>query len=182
MALSLGLRRGEALGLRWSDVDLDNGLIRVNQALHRVDGALKLGDVKTDGSTRLIAVPKPLVSALRVHRATQAQERTNAGKSWQDGGFVFSTMIGTPIEPRNMNRHFDRLCEKSGVRRIRFHDLRHSCASLLYSQGVPLENIQDVLGHSSPTVTKVIYVDVAEDVTRDAVDKLDFLFGEQKEE
>lgn len=106
----------------------------------------------------------------------------NAGKSWQDGGYVFSTMIGTPIEPRNMNRHFDRLCEKAGVRRIRFHDLRHSCASLLYSQGVPLEIIQDVLGHSSPTVTKVIYVDVAEDVTRDAVDKLDFLFGEQKEE
>ncbi|WP_329483422.1 site-specific integrase [Kribbella sp. NBC_01484] len=182
VALSLGLRRGEALGLRWSDVDLDNSLIRVNQALHRVDGALKLGDVKTDGSTRLIAVPKPLVSALRVHRAAQAQEKKNAGKSWQDGGYVFSTMIGTPIEPRNMNRHFDRLCEKAGVRRIRFHDLRHSCASLLYSQGVPLENIQDVLGHSSPTVTKVIYVDVAEDVTRDAVDRLGFLFGEHDEE
>lgn len=69
-------------------------------------------------------------------------------------------------EPRNVNRHFDRLCEKAGVRRVRFHDLRQSCASLLYSQGVPLEVIQDVLGHSSPTVTKVIYVDVAEDVTR----------------
>ncbi|GAB3815031.1 tyrosine-type recombinase/integrase [Kribbella italica] len=182
VALSLGLRRGEALGLRWSDVDLEAALIQVNQALHRVDGALKLGDVKTDGSTRLVAVPKPLVSALRAHRAAQAQERKNAGESWQAGGYVFSTMIGTPIEPRNMNRHFDRLCEKAGVRRIRFHDLRHSCASLLYSQGVPLENIQDVLGHSSPTVTKVIYVDVAEDVTRDAVDKLGFLFGEQPEE
>ena len=69
-------------------------------------------------------------------------------------GFVFSTTIGTPIEPRNVNRHFDRSAPKAGVRRIRFHDLRHSCASLLYSQGVPLENIQDVLGHSPPTVTR----------------------------
>lgn len=78
VALSLGLRRGEVLGLRWSDVDLDNGPIRVNEALDRVDAALKLGDVKTDGSTRLIAVAKPLVSALRVHRAAQAQEKKNA--------------------------------------------------------------------------------------------------------
>ncbi|MGW1341023.1 hypothetical protein ACWCOV_08210 [Kribbella sp. NPDC002412] len=94
VALSLG-RRGEALGLRWTDVDLDNSLIRVNQALHRVDGALKLGEVKADGSTRLIAVPKPTVSAPRVHRAAQAQEKKNAGKSWQECGYVFSAMIGT---------------------------------------------------------------------------------------
>jgi integrase len=81
---------------------------------------------------------------------------------------VFSTTIGTPIEPRNVNRLFDVLCEWTGVWRIRFHDLRHPCASLLYSQGVPLEQIQDVLGHADPR-TKVIYVDVAEELQRDAV-------------
>ncbi|WP_407657654.1 tyrosine-type recombinase/integrase [Kribbella turkmenica] len=85
---------------------------------------------------------------------------------------MFTTTIGTPIEPRNVNRHFDALCAKSGVRRIRFHDLRHSCASLLWSQDVPLEQIQDILGHADPRTTKVIYVDVAEELQRDVVDKL----------
>ncbi|MEV0290678.1 tyrosine-type recombinase/integrase [Kribbella sp. NPDC050820] len=83
--------------------------------------------------------------------------------------------------PRNVNRHFDALCAKSGVRRIRFHDLRHSCASLLWSQGVPLEQIQDILGHADPRTTKVIYVDVAEELQRDAVDRLGFLFEEPEE-
>lgn len=91
---------------------------------------------------------------------------------------VFTTGLGTPIEPRNLHRHFVRLCEKAGVRRIRFHDLRHSCATLLYEQGVPLENIQDVLGHSSPTITKMIYIEVTKKIQRDAVDRLDYLFDQ----
>ncbi|MEH0986411.1 tyrosine-type recombinase/integrase [Micromonospora sp. CPCC 205556] len=89
---------------------------------------------------------------------------------------LFTTKIGTPIEPRNINRHFDQLCERAGVRRIRVHDLRHSCATLLYDQGVPLERIQDVLGYSSPTVTKSIYVEATRRVQQDSVDRLGFLF------
>jgi integrase len=89
-----------------------------------------------------------------------------AGKHWREHGLVFTTKIGTPIEPPNLNRHFDRLCERAGVRRIRFHDLRHSCATLLYEQGVSIERIQDVLGHSSPTVTKSIYVEVTRRTSR----------------
>ncbi|MGC5017094.1 tyrosine-type recombinase/integrase [Micromonospora sp. DT47] len=77
-------------------------------------------------------------------------EREAAGDRWHEHGLLFTTKIGTPIEPRNIHRHFDQLCERAGVRRIRVHDLRHSCATLLYDQGVPLERIQDVLGHSSP--------------------------------
>jgi integrase len=91
---------------------------------------------------------------------------------------VFTTDIGTPIEPRNLNRHLDRLCERAGVRRIRFHDLRHSCATILYDLGVPIEQIQDVLGHSSPTITKTIYVEATRKVQQDAVDRLGFLFDE----
>jgi integrase len=91
---------------------------------------------------------------------------------------LFTTKIGAPIEPRNLNRHFDSLCARAEVRRIRFHDLRHSCATLLYDQGVSIENIQDVLGHSSPTVTKTIYVDATRRVQQDAVDRLGFLFEE----
>ncbi|MET7966171.1 tyrosine-type recombinase/integrase [Micromonospora sp. NPDC005305] len=89
---------------------------------------------------------------------------------------ALTTKIGTPIEPRNINRHFDQSFERAGVRRIRVHDLRHSCATLLYDQGVPLERIQDVLPHSSPTVTKSIYVEATRRVQQDSVDRLGFLF------
>jgi integrase len=196
VALSLGLRRGEALGLRWQDVDLVEGVIHVEHGLHRVDGALQLGQVKTDGSDREIPIPKSLLPALLKHKKAQEEERAGhlaelagpdkkkqraeAVRTW-DKGYVFTTTLGTPIEPRNMNRHFDALCAKAGVRRIRFHDLRHSCASLLWSQGVPLEQIQDILGHADPRTTKVIYVDVAEELQREAVDKLGFLFEEPQE-
>ncbi len=181
VALSVGLRRGEALGLRWSDVDLDNGLIRVRHGLHRVKGELQLGPVKTDGSARVIPLPAPLLKVLRAHRRAQDADREEAGRSWKEGHYVFTTSLGTPFEPRNINRHFDKLCALSGVRRIRFHDLRHSCASLLWSQGVPLEQIQDILGHEDPRTTKTIYVDVAEDLQRGAVDKLGFLFEQDGE-
>jgi integrase len=182
VALSLGLRRGEALALRWSDIDLDTGVIRVRNALHRTTGGLEIGPVKTDGSARTVALPPPCSEALRDHRAHQEAERAAAGLRWRDRGLVFTTTLGTPLEPRNLNRHLDRLCERAGVRRIRFHDLRHSCASLLYEQGVPIENIQDVLGHSSPTVTKMIYVEVTDRIQRDAVNRLGYLFDEGPDE
>jgi integrase len=176
VALALGLRRGEALGLRWRDIDLDSRVLRIEFALHRVAGVPKLGPVKTDGSARVIPIPSPLLSVLRAHRERQRRDRQLAGASWHEGDYVFATMIGTPIEPRNVNRHFDKLCNSTGVRRIRFHDLRHSCASLLWSQGVPLDQIQDILGHEDPRTTKTIYVDIAENLQRDAVDRLGFLF------
>jgi integrase len=178
VALSLGLRRGEALALHWADVDLVDGVIRVRHTLQRTGGQLRVGPVKTDGSERSVALPPGLVEALRRHRVQQAAERQAAGDDWREHGMVFTTKIGTPIEPRNLNRHFDRLCEKAVVRRIRVHDLRHSCATLLYDQGVPIERIQDVLGHSSPTVTKTIYVEVTRKIQKDAVDRLGFLFDE----
>ncbi|AXH89737.1 tyrosine-type recombinase/integrase [Micromonospora aurantiaca] len=176
VALALGLRRGEALALRWVDVDLVDNVLRVRQSLQRTGGELRFGPVKTDGSERAVALPLSLVDVLRGHRALQRTEREAAGDRWQDHGLLFTTKIGTPIEPRNINRHFDQLCERAGVRRIRVHDLRHSCATLLYDQGVPLERIQDVLGHSSPTVTKSIYVEATRRVQQDAVDRLGFLF------
>lgn len=181
VALSLGLRRGEALGLRWSDVDFDAGVLHVRQALHRVNGRLVFGPVKTDDSERAVAIPRPCTRVLREHRVRQDRERRSAGDRWQESGLVFTTGLGTAIEPRNVNRHFAKLCDEAGVRRIRFHDLRHSCATLLYEQGVPLENIQDVLGHSSPTVTKMIYIEVTKRVQRDAVDRLGYLFDDEPE-
>jgi integrase len=125
---------------------------------------------------RVVPMTPGLAGALRTHLAAQRVDQAAAGDKWADYDVVFATRIGTPIEPRNLNRHLDLMCERAGVRRIRFHDLRHSCATLLYHQGVPLERIQDILGHSSPTVSKTIYVDATRKVAQDAVDKLGFLF------
>ena len=93
-----------------------------------------------------------------------------------ESGLVFMTPIGTPMEPADVNKIFAGLCARSGVRRIRFHDLRHSCATLLYELGVPIENIQDVLGHSTPVITKLLYVDGTEKMQRAAADRLGSLF------
>jgi integrase len=93
-----------------------------------------------------------------------------------ESGLVFTSSIGTPTEPRNLNRHFVGLLDKAGLRRIRFHDLRHSCATLLYEQGVDINKIQDILGHSSPTITKLIYVEVTREGQRDTANKLGYLF------
>ena len=135
VALSLGLRRGEALGLPWADVDMENGNLRVRQSLQRVAGELQLGPVKTDGSARTVPMPLALLGVLARHRVLQASEREQAGDRWQESGLVLTTRIGTPIEPRNINRHFDQVIAAAAVLRIRFHDLRHSCASMLYTQG-----------------------------------------------
>jgi len=138
-------------------------------------------ETKTDDSTRVVALPRPCVQALRRHQAQQAADRLAAGDRWADSGLVFTTRKGTLIEPRNINRTFDALVALAGVTRIRFHDLRHSCATLLFAQGVDLQAIRDLLGHSSIGVTSAIYVDVLREVQRDAVNRLDHLLGPDDE-
>lgn len=176
VALAVGLRRGEALGLRWTDVDLAGRRLTVRQALHRVDGALRLEDVKTDASAATIPLPRPLVTVLTEHRTRQLEERFEAGKDWQDTGLVFTTTLGGPIEPRNVNRMFSALCARAKVRPVRVHDLRHSCATLLFTMGVDAATVQRVLRHSSLAVTTGTYLEVIERVQRDAVDKMDAFF------
>src|SRR4051812_50085411 len=109
VALSMGLRRGEALGLRWADVDTDNGVIRIRHGLHRVKGELQLGPVKTDGSARVIPIPAPLLTVLRTHRRAQDEARDTAGRAWRGGGHPFTTRLGSPLEAPNLNRHSAKL-------------------------------------------------------------------------
>lgn len=177
VALSMGLRRGEALGLQWSDVDLDGERITIRRALHRVDGQLKLENVKTEGSVAVLPVPRTLVPILTNHRRRQVEERLAAGSAWRDTGLVFTTPQGGALEPRNVNRMFHRLCEKADVPQLRVHDLRHSCATLLFTMGVQPATVQKILRHSSITVTTGTYVEVIEAVQRDALDSMGSLFG-----
>lgn len=176
VALAVGLRRGEALGLSWTDVDLVGGRLTVRQALHRVDRQLKLEEVKTEGSNATIPLPAPLVKVLQAHRKRQLEERFEAGSEWRESGLVFTTKVGGPIEPRNVNRMFSTLCTKAQVRQVRVHDLRHSCATLLFSMGVDAATVQRILRHSSITVTTSVYVEVIERVQRDALDTMNVFF------
>jgi integrase len=177
VALAMGLRRGEALGLAWSDVDLDRARLTIRQGLHRVDGRLVLDQVKTEASVAVLPIPAPLVTVLRGHRKRQFEERFAAGSRWRETGLVFTTAQGGYIEPRNVNRMFRRLCEVANVPQLRVHDLRHSCATLLFTMGVQPATVQRILRHSSIAVTTGTYVEVIEAVQRDAVDSMGTLLA-----
>lgn len=178
VALSLGLRRAEALGLRWADVDLDLGVLRVRQTLQRHGGQLHLAPPKTARSRRSLPLPPACAVALRDHGERQAVERAAAGDRWQETGLVFTTTLGSPIEPNDFSKAFARLCATAGLRHVRLHDLRHTCASLLLAQGVPPRVVMEVLGHSSLDVTMNIYGHVMLDAQRDALRGMDDLFRE----
>ena len=160
--LGLGLRRGEALGLAWADVALDRGVLLIRYALKREGGTLVLGEVKTAKSRRSLNIPRPVVESLKAHRARQAQERLAVGEAWTDSGLVFTTQVGTPLDPRNIYRDFVGVCERSGLGRWHPHELRHSAASIMLAQGVPIEVVSDILGHSSIRMTADVYGHILE--------------------
>jgi integrase len=151
--------------------------LTIRQALHRVDGKLRLDAVKTDASIAVLPIPAPLVTIPRAHRKRQLEERVAAGSQWRETGLVFTTSRGSFIEPRNANRTFHSICQKAEIAQLRVHDLRHSCATLLFTMGVQPATVQRILRHSSITVTTVTYVEVIEAVQRDALDSMGSLLA-----
>jgi integrase len=133
--------------------------------------------VKTEASVAVLPIPAPLVTILRAHRKRQLEERVAAGSQWRETGLVCTTAHGGYIEPRNVNRLFHRLCDSAGVPQLRVHDLRHSCATLLFTMGVQPATVQRILRHSSIAVTTGTYVEVIEAVQRDALDSMGCLFA-----
>jgi integrase len=136
VALALGLRQGEALGLRWEDIDLAAGTLRVCHQLQRVDGRLVLVPPKTAKGRRTLVMPRLIVDSLREHEKRQVAEKIWAGSRWEETGLVFANRLGGPIQARRVIEQFHAALTDAGMRRIRFHDLRHSCATLLLVQGV----------------------------------------------
>jgi integrase len=155
--LSLGLRRGEALGLRWDDIDFEEGILTVRQAMRYEAGRVFAGEVKTPKSRRSVNVPDELLRVLKAHRAAQADERLKAGELWVDSGLVFTTELGHAVDPRNIGHDFNKLCEAAGLDHWRPHELRHSAASLMLAAGVPIEVVSNVLGHASIRMTADVY-------------------------
>lgn len=135
VAMALGLRKGEALGLRWPDIDVDAGTLRVEHALQRINGkGLQLVEPKSDRSHRTLPLPEFAMKALRTHRTRQLQERLVAGSRWIDSGHVFTTTIGTPMDERKVHMEFKQALRNAGLSPKRFHDLRHTAASLLLAK------------------------------------------------
>jgi integrase len=156
LAASTGMRQGEILGLRWADVDLEKGTISVRQALSKDYSGFAIQETKTESSIRTVAIPPNVVAELRKHRIRQMEERL-AAKTYTDHGLVIQSTVGTPVLPRNLKRVWYRLLEESGVPKIRFHDLRHTHATLLLKAGVHPKVVSERLGHSSVQITLDTY-------------------------
>ncbi|MEU2065194.1 site-specific integrase [Streptomyces sp. NPDC013455] len=178
LALHTGLRKGELLGLHWEDLDLDAGTAAIRRTLQRTAaGGLTTLPTKTRASERRIALPTRCVHSLKLHHEQQQREHEAAGTTWQHDGHVFTTAQGRPIDPTNITRTFTTLLRKAGLRRIRFHDLRHSTATLLLEQGIELVVIKELLGHAHIGVTATVYAHVRLRLQRDAIDALGTALG-----
>jgi integrase len=172
LTVTLGLRRGEVLGLKWKDIDFDAFTVHVRAALQRVNGSLVLAETKTNRSRRPLPLLDFVAKALRLYRARQLERRLVAGSRWQEQGYVFTTGIGTPIDPANLLDDFKRILKKAELPDIRFHDLRHSAASLLLALNIHPRVVMELLGHTQISLTMETYTHVVPNLVREAVDKL----------
>jgi len=173
VALALGLRQSEALGLKWSDVDLARGTLSIRRGLHRVAGqGLVFEEPKSARSRRTLALPAQLVEGLRLHRQAQDREREIAGTEWQGEDFVFAQANGRPLDRRSDWEHWRALLTSAGVRQVRLHDGRHTAATLLLSAGVHPRVVMELLGHSQMRTTTDVYSHVMPALAREAADQM----------
>jgi integrase len=158
LAVHTGMREGELLGLKWEDVDLERGVLRLRRSLVREGGKTALGDLKTPKSRRSPRLTRAAAKALRGHLERQLKEMERMGSLYQPGGLVFATENGTLINPSNLrNRSFKPLLKCARLPDICFHDLRHTCATLLLSQGTHPKLVQELLGHATIAMTLDTY-------------------------
>jgi integrase len=177
-----GLRRGEALGLQWDDIDFDAGTIHIRRQLQRIRGELLLGPVKTHAGRRGLPLLDLARQALQLQADQQAAYRAVMGSAWPENGLVFTTRTGRPIEPRNLVRSFRRICDQNKLRLIKVHHLRHTVGSLLKDLGVPARDAQTILGHTRISTTLEIYTDSGDPAQRDALSRLHGLLDEAQDE
>lgn len=176
LLVTTGMRIGEATGLNWTDLDLEAGTLQIRHAVKRVKGeGLVIGDVKTAHSRRRIVLAAGTVDALRVHQQRQAFARKIAGDSWSDRGLVFCTGTGGPLDVGYVAHAKDRALTAAGLPHVRTHDLRHTAATYLLSQGVHPKVVQDLLGHSSITLTMNTYSHVLPSLHQEVAGHMDRL-------
>jgi integrase len=189
LTLLTGLRRGEVLGLKWQDIDLVDGVLQVRRILSRVPtktpGRTHVyveAEPKTKQSRRSIAIAPFAIAALTAHRAKQLEAKTKAGRAWQEHDYVFCTALGTHLSPTQVVKEFKKVLNQAGLPDIRFHDLRHSSASLLLSLGVHPKIVQEILGHTQISMTMDVYSHVLPVMHREAINRLSTAFAKQQED
>lgn len=169
----LGLRRSEVCALEWDDVDFGARSLRVAKSLHRTGGRLQELPTKTRRSTRTVPLPGRVLYALAGHHLTAQTTGAEPGRPTRPTGYVFVTRNGTPFDPANITHMFGDLCVEHGLRRVRLHDLRHTCVSLLLALGIHPRVVMEIVGHSAIEMTMNVYGHVNLDTQRAALDALD---------
>jgi integrase len=168
-----GLRRGEALALRWSDIDLKARRVAVSRTVAFVGGEITYQEPKTARSRRAVPLPVETVEVLRSWYKAQAEERLAAGELYNvDARLVFADELGAPLPPKRITKAFGRAVERAGLPPVTLHGLRHTFATVALGAGVPTKIVADVLGHSSAQITADTYSHVTEPMTRDASDRV----------
>ncbi|NTU82734.1 MAG: site-specific integrase [Chloroflexales bacterium] len=188
-AITIGLRPSELLGLRWQDVDLDARTICVQGQLHRLKVDLDqlrkpvwVDSTKTPAGQRTIHFPPEIADIFVVWRELQQQEQAALGLAWPHGGYLFTTLAGTPLNKDNIRRDFKKSLRRAGLPDMTRHDLRHSAASLMLAQGEDIEAVKEVIGHSSRAVLERIYAHALPENKRRAGESLGFLLRREDEE
>jgi integrase len=169
LAVTTGLRQGELLGLKWEDVDLEEGKLQVRRTLATAKGGPALTAPKTIKSRRSVSLTRSSVDALKSHLKRQLEEIDRAGSLWQENGLIFASEEGQPLKRRNVtNCKFRSLCKRAGLATIRFHDLRHTCATLLPGRNVNPKIVSEMLGHASIAITLDTYSHVLPNMQNEA--------------
>jgi integrase len=177
VALTTGMRRGELLALRWDDIDFERGMLHVRRTMSHIPGmGYKEGEPKTKAGRRTIVLSSVTIEALKEHCVAQDQVRITAGEKWQERGIVFCNIYGGFFNPVKVLALFQRLLRDAGLPKMRFHDLRHSAATILLEARVHLKMVQERLGHSSIATTADIYSHISPEMQQETVDKIDDLF------
>lgn len=173
LALYTGLRRGELLALRWKDCDLEQGKISVRQTLYYAKKGFQFLEPKTSRSARLVSIPDYVVAELMNHKEWQTDQKQQLGDAYDDYDLVAASVMGHPIHPRSLTGHFNRVIKKASVPRIRFHDTRHTHATILLKIGEHIKIVSERLGHSNSAMTMNVYSHVTQDMQEQAAKKFE---------